>query len=246
MTPALLLALQLASPQVYPAPRVSVIAAPIELPDADREVPAAEDVPAAPSVGPLLASGVATPIPIEATLTSRFGKRPGRRFHAPVFHSGLDFAAPRGTPVFATTEGVVEQVIPNVEQWSPFVGYGNAVVLRHDSLRLWSFYAHLDSVVVHVGDQVGSGQQLGTVGNSSNGRFRTMGTHLHFELRGEVPGGHRPFPGGYGHYNLDPEVWLAEQGLVLDEEGHFLRRAESSERRAQVPTGSTVRSDDGG
>jgi len=87
------------------------------------------------------------------------------------WHSGIDLAAARGTPVMATLPGVVTVIV------SP-TGYGLHVVIDHGG-GLSSLYGHLDSVVVASGDVVAAGQMIGTVGSTGN----ATGPHLHFEIR---------------------------------------------------------------
>lgn len=88
------------------------------------------------------------------------------------FHTGIDFAAPLGTPVLAAASGVVEQVI------SDSTGYGNYVVVRHDG-RFTTLYAHLSLPLVRVGDSINQGQWIGLLGSTGN----STGPHVHFEVR---------------------------------------------------------------
>jgi murein DD-endopeptidase MepM/ murein hydrolase activator NlpD len=87
------------------------------------------------------------------------------------FHSGIDLAAPMGTPVHAALDGVVRVVI------SPG-GYGLHVVLDSGD-GLTTLYGHLQSVDVHDGDEVAAGDAIGRVGSTGN----STGPHLHFEVR---------------------------------------------------------------
>jgi murein DD-endopeptidase MepM/ murein hydrolase activator NlpD len=87
------------------------------------------------------------------------------------WHSGIDLAAARGTPVMATLPGIVTVIV------SP-TGYGLHVVIDHGG-GLSSLYGHLDTVVVTSGDVVAAGQVIGTVGSTGN----ATGPHLHFEIR---------------------------------------------------------------
>jgi hypothetical protein len=83
-------------------------------------------------------------------------------------HSGIDFAADRGTPVVAVNSGRVALV-------AEFFFPGRLVILDH-GLGLYTLYFHLDSVRVTDGDIVDRGQPLGTVGATG----RATGPHLHF------------------------------------------------------------------
>jgi murein DD-endopeptidase MepM/ murein hydrolase activator NlpD len=87
------------------------------------------------------------------------------------WHSGIDLAAARGTPVIATLPGIVTVIVSAT-------GYGLHVVIDHGG-GLSSLYGHLDTVLVESGDGVVAGQIIGFVGSSGN----ATGPHLHFEIR---------------------------------------------------------------
>ena len=92
-------------------------------------------------------------------------------------HTGLDFAAPSGTPIHAVANGVVTSVGYDGS-------YGNkTVVTLDDGTELW--YAHQTSYVVNVGDTVQAGQLIGYIGATGN----VTGPHVHIEVR---PGGGDP------------------------------------------------------
>lgn len=113
-------------------------------------------------------------IPVAGTKTSDFGPR----FH-PILkqmrnHNGVDWAAPTGTPIVSSFDGVVE-----VSGWGG--GYGNVVYVKHDG-GLQTRYAHLDrfsEAGSRVGTPVRAGDVIGYVGTTG----RSTGPHLHFELR---------------------------------------------------------------
>ena len=86
-------------------------------------------------------------------------------------HTGLDYPAPRGTPVVAARTGVV-----TVARW--LAGYGNTVAIRH-KLGASTLYAHLSAILVRPGERVAAGQPVGRVGATGS----ATGPHLHFELR---------------------------------------------------------------
>lgn len=171
----------------------------------------AEQAPHAPSFDVV----AATPLPAGHDVGSHYGWRISTRTHTRTFHAGTDFLAPRGTPVFAVAGGVVEMVAENTSH-TRLGGYGNAVVIRHEEQGVWSFYAHLRSVRVRPGQQIRPGQRLGQVGNTTNGRFPGMVSHLHLEVRRAAPDGSSPFPGPYRRYNLDPEDFLSALGVSFD------------------------------
>ncbi len=116
-------------------------------------------------------------LPIERSqfwLSSFFGprKKPNGQWG---FHYGIDMAAQRGTPIKSVAQGIVEQA-------SYASGYGNTIVVAHDAVYK-TRYAHLDSILVRVGQKVGQGDMLGKVGDT--GFTRKTGkdaSHLHLEL----------------------------------------------------------------
>jgi murein DD-endopeptidase MepM/ murein hydrolase activator NlpD len=85
-------------------------------------------------------------------------------------HKGIDFGAPRGTPVLAAAAGTVAGVARDGK-------YGIYVLIGH-AQRQQSMYAHLDSAVVRIGDVVAPGQVIGKVGTTG----KATGPHLHFEV----------------------------------------------------------------
>lgn len=103
--------------------------------------------------------------------SSPFGHRhdpkgAGRRMHA-----GVDMAGPRGTPIYATADGVV--ITAGRES-----GYGNVVKIRHD-FGLETVYGHLSRIRVKVGQQISRNMQIGDMGSTG----RSTGSHLHYEVR---------------------------------------------------------------
>ena len=106
-------------------------------------------------------------VPVKSAFryTSGFGPRWGR------MHNGTDLAAPYGTPVYATADGVVTHA-----GWSS--GYGRLIKIRH-SFGIETRYAHLSKLRVKAGDRVSRGDRIGDMGNSG----RSTGTHLHYEVR---------------------------------------------------------------
>jgi murein DD-endopeptidase MepM/ murein hydrolase activator NlpD len=121
-------------------------------------------------------------------LTARFGDH-GR--HWARTHTGLDFAAPVGTPVVAVDAGVVVST-----GWNG--SYGQQVAVRHADGTVTS-YAHLSSIGVARGAAVARGQLVGRVGATGN----VTGPHLHLEVR---PGGGDP---------VDPTAALREHGIPI-------------------------------
>ena len=108
---------------------------------------------------------LAHPIKDNHRFTSGFGPRWGR------MHNGLDFAAPHGTPIYASADGVVI-----------FAGrqsaYGRLIKIKHD-FGYETRYAHLSKIRVKNGQRVSRGERIGDMGNTG----RSTGTHLHYEIR---------------------------------------------------------------
>ncbi len=86
-------------------------------------------------------------------------------------HPGIDFATSEGNPVFATADGVVEEV--GFDSL-----YGNYIEIRHGKYYE-TFYGHLRSAIVRKGERVSMNQIVGYVGNTG----RSSAPHLHFEVR---------------------------------------------------------------
>lgn len=145
---------------------------------------------------------------------SGYGERTSSRTGRVTFHAGWDFVAPRGTPIYAADAGEVV-VVAREQPGGPYRGYGNAVVIFHPEDQTYVLYAHLQRADVRVGEPVAMGQQIGTAGNTTNGKFPRMPPHLHLEVRQPKPDGSRPFPGPYGRYNLDPKEWFERRGMVI-------------------------------
>jgi len=103
-------------------------------------------------------------------VTSNYGYRKDPFTHKPSFHSGIDFGARTGEPVYAAAAGTV--VSTGKDRF-----HGNNVVLEHTSgLRTW--YMHLHRIAVRKGDAVGKGDTIGLVGSTG----RSTGPHLHYEV----------------------------------------------------------------
>lgn len=103
--------------------------------------------------------------PLRGQLTSLFGTRWGR------LHTGIDIAAPSGTPVGAAADGVVIFV-----GW--LGGYGRLVLVEHPG-DIITAYAHLSSFTVSTGQEITAGTSVGGIGCTG----RCTGNHLHFEVR---------------------------------------------------------------
>ena len=109
--------------------------------------------------------------PTAGRLISGFGNRRHPIFGGIRFHSGVDIAAPSGTPIVAADGGEVLQA-------SYSGGYGYSILIYHGG-GFATFYAHMSSFAVGQGQMVKRGQVIGYVGTTG----WTTGPHLHFEVR---------------------------------------------------------------
>lgn len=114
------------------------------------------------------------------------------------YHTGLDFAAPVGTPIHAPTSGTVT----NAGSGSASGWAGNYVTIKHAD-GTSTLYAHMSTVSVSVGQSVTGGQVLGAVGMTG----RTFGPHMHFEV---YPAGVTP---GDVYSAINPQPWLVALGV---------------------------------
>lgn len=117
------------------------------------------------------------------------------------YHTGIDFAAPLGTPIHAAAAGVVTHAGPGggAGGWA-----GSHVTIEHAG-GYQTLYAHMNpAIAVFVGEHVRAGQVIGHVGLTG----RTFGPHCHFEL---YPSGAKP---GDVYSAIDPMPWLRSSGTA--------------------------------
>jgi murein DD-endopeptidase MepM/ murein hydrolase activator NlpD len=137
-----------------------------------------------------------------------FGKRIDPVYKTPAFHYGMDFAAPKGTEVYATADGVVLRADEFMRGWGKFVRimHGNG----YETL-----YSHLNEMVVGPGRNVKRGDLIGYVGNTG----KNFVSHLHYEV---IFNGKQVNPVNFFFQDLSPDklsrmVELASRGgLSLD------------------------------
>lgn len=118
--------------------------------------------------------GVAVPSlrPIEKmSLSSSYGMRVHPITGRVARHNGIDIPAPRGTPIYATADGVVGRA-------QVLGGYGNYVEINHGN-GIETRYGHMSRYSVRSGQQVKKGEVIGYVGSTG----RSTGNHLHYEVR---------------------------------------------------------------
>ncbi|MBR3562741.1 MAG: M23 family metallopeptidase [Bacteroidales bacterium] len=123
-------------------------------------------------------------------MASPFGYRTDPVYGGTRFHSGQDFAADVGYPVYVTGDGVVEKVNYG------FTGYGNEIIIDH-GFGYRTRYAHLSRIDVAKGMKVTRGDQIGAVGKTG----KATGPHLHYEV---LYKGNAINP--YSYMNLDMTV----------------------------------------
>ena len=125
--------------------------------------------------------------------TSPFGWRTDPITGARAFHSGSDFAAPDGTPIYAVADGVVAR--------ADYTDAGGGVIVIEHTVNgqsVASYYIHMwqDGIYVTAGESVTAGQHIGDVGSSGH----STGPHLHLEIH----------PGGPDADPVDADTWLTE------------------------------------
>ena len=113
----------------------------------------------------------AAPLAGALTVTSPWGSRIDPISHTRMFHDGIDFAAPNGTPIYSAAPGTVtkahrDSICGNMVE----VTHGGGVATR---------YCHMSQIGAYVGQTVRTGQEIGKVGSTG----RSTGNHLHFEIR---------------------------------------------------------------
>ncbi|MGW1895355.1 M23 family metallopeptidase [Streptomyces sp. NPDC002004] len=136
-----------------------------------------------------LAKSYTLPV-VSYTITGQFGD-PGAMWSSG-YHTGLDFAAPTGTPLKAIHAATVKEA-----GWAGAYGYRTVLELD-DGTELW--YCHQSSINVSVGQKVSTGDVIGRVGATGN----VTGPHLHLEVH----------PNGQATA-VDPAPWLRGKGLSV-------------------------------
>lgn len=130
-------------------------------------------------------------------MASGFGWRSDPFTKANKRHMGMDFSAPKGTPVFATGDGVIERADQSA------AGYGKHIRVNH-GFGYVSLYAHLSNYNVKKGQRVKRGDLIGFVGNTG----RSQAPHLHYEI---IKNGVKINPINFYYGSLSPEEFAAMQ-----------------------------------
>jgi murein DD-endopeptidase MepM/ murein hydrolase activator NlpD len=108
--------------------------------------------------------------PVRGWVTSGFGPRRRNRAGGTRFHEGVDIAAPVGTPIFASGDGVVSYA-------GYKGGYGRSIIIDH-GFGMTSLYGHNAQLLVKEGTHVRRGMQIATIGMTG----RTTGPHVHYQV----------------------------------------------------------------
>lgn len=123
-------------------------------------------------------------------VASGFGYRVDPLYKDYRLHAGLDFAAPSGTPIYATADGVVQAAGFKTD------GYGNKVVINH-GYGYQTLYGHMVRVKARVGQRVKRGEVIGYIGSTG----KSTGPHCHYEV---IKRGTKVDPVYYFYNDLTP------------------------------------------
>ncbi len=107
----------------------------------------------------------------DARLTSGYGMRTHPVLGGRRGHKGVDLAAPTGTPIYATADGIISKA-------ERFSSYGLYVSIEHGA-QIQTRFAHMSRIAVANGQRVKKGDVIGYVGSTG----RSTGPHLHYEVR---------------------------------------------------------------
>jgi murein DD-endopeptidase MepM/ murein hydrolase activator NlpD len=124
-------------------------------------------------------------------IASGFGYRIDPVYKTTKFHAGLDFAAPQGTPIYATADGTVTTAGNTGD------GYGNHVIINH-GYGYETLYGHMVRVKTSVGKTVKRGEVIGWVGSTG----KSTGPHCHYEVH---KNGNKIDPIYFFYNDLSPE-----------------------------------------
>lgn len=126
-------------------------------------------------------------------MASGFGYRIDPIYKTRKFHAGMDFSAPRGTPIYATGDGKVIKVRKSRR------GYGNHVKIDH-GYGYETLYAHMSKYIVRQGQNIKRGEVIGYIGNTG----KSVAPHLHYEVHKD---GRKINPVNFYYNDLSPEEY---------------------------------------
>ncbi|MCG7857392.1 M23 family metallopeptidase [Flavihumibacter sp.] len=126
-------------------------------------------------------------------IASGFGYRIDPVYKTVKMHAGLDFAAPQGTPIYATANGTIK-LAGNTGN-----GYGNHVIINH-GYGYESLYGHMYKIKGRSGQRIKRGEIIGYVGSTG----KSTGPHLHYEVH---KNGKRLDPVYFFYNDLTPEQY---------------------------------------
>ena len=124
-------------------------------------------------------------------VASGFGYRVDPVYKTIKFHAGLDFAAPQGTPIYATADGTVTTA------GNTGNGYGNHVVINH-GYGYETLFGHMVRVKARPGQKIRRGEVIGWVGSTG----KSTGPHCHYEVH---KNGQKMDPVYFFYNDLSPE-----------------------------------------
>jgi len=135
--------------------------------------------------------------PVANKNLSRIASGYGYRIH-PIYktrklHTGMDFSAKSGTPIYATGDGKISEVKKSRR------GYGNHVIIDH-SYGYKTLYAHMTKYIVHKGQKVKRGEVIGYVGSTGT----SVAPHLHYEVH---KNGRKINPVNFYYNDLNPDEY---------------------------------------
>ena len=140
-------------------------------------------------------------------LSSGYGRRIDPYYKKLKFHYGVDFSAPKGTPIYATGNGTVKKTKKSRR------GFGNHIIIDH-GYGYESLYAHMQKYTVLRGQKVKRGDLIGYVGNSG----KSTAPHLHYEVHKD---GRKVNPAYYFHNDLTPDEFDRMLELAAQENQSF-------------------------
>ncbi len=131
-------------------------------------------------------------------MSSGYGIRIDPIYKTRKMHYGMDFSAPKGTPIYATGDGIIEKT-QSAFSINSKRGYGNSILINH-GYNHKTFYAHMEKYIVRKGQRVKRGDIIGYIGNSG----KSTAPHLHYEVQ---KNGKKVNPVHYYYNDLTPEQY---------------------------------------